>query len=152
MKFHLEIVAALLLVGMAQAAPQNESQSQRTATQRDVAANVTYEPQLAGHGKGPGGSRYSFQDYRASDGVGVSVRSEHFATAKRASAAFKRRLLGASRVVERGDAQEGERAVLIYNPRKSAPGSAAIVRLKGSVILTIESPSLEHALDFESRG
>ena len=73
-----------------------------------MAANVTFEPLLAGHGEGLGGARYSFQDYRASDGVAVSLRTERFATAGRASVAFRKKLRGASHVIERGEAPGGE--------------------------------------------
>lgn len=48
-----------------------------------------------------------------------------------------------------GDApgdEGGERAVLFFNPLKSAAGHAAFVRLEGSVILTIESPSYQPIL------
>ena len=156
MKFHLDIVVALLLVGAAQAVPQNESvQGPRTAAQRAAAENITFEPLLAGNGKNPDGSRFSFQHYRASDGIAVLVRSERFASAGRASAAFRKRLRSASRIVERGDApgdEGGERAVLLFKPRKSAGGYAAIVRLEGPVIHIIESPSLKHALTFERGG
>jgi hypothetical protein len=99
----------------------------------------------------------SWRGYVTNDGQTLVQGSKGFDTPKKASAELKKRIKEAVRIVEhipnyKGfDKVVGERIILINPPDKNGKETASILWYNGGqFISSIDAPSLELALEFES--
>ncbi len=100
------------------------------------------------------GGNFASQSYESSYGVRVSFSQEGYSSSERAREAFEEKLKNAVSILERNrkyvyGLQMGERIVGVFAYSEPKEQVSSIIWLEGSVLYTISSPSLRHALAFE---
>ena len=101
------------------------------------------------------GTSFSFHTYKSSDGVPISTRFERHISSTSAKKEFLRNISTALEVLGRGNKMDedgretGERAVITSKPQGSTNLQIIVLWTAGSQLYYIESPSLQHALEFE---
>ena len=119
--------------------------------------DVTFLEKMGGKGMTRDGALFSFELYKSSDGVEVSVTRENRKSPTNASKALQRRLKKVIKIIEREsklneDGQRtGERVVAMFALTGSDKEQAAVLWTDGSQFYYIESASLRHALEFEKK-
>lgn len=123
--------------------------------QASVEKDKEFKNILSGRGKTKDGATHSFHIYKSPDGVAISTRLERRGSSTRAEKELLRNIEAAVEVLERepkldeGGRQVGTRAVLTTKQRGSTKLQATVLWTDGSQLYFIESPSLQHALEFE---
>lgn len=116
---------------------------------------VKFESGTSACGYIKGGGRFSSQGYKSVDGVGVGYYSGDYRSASRARQELRRKLKEAIQVIERTPKLDGqgrrvgERVVAMFNPIAPYQELGSVFWTDGSHFYAIDSPSLEHALEFE---
>jgi len=136
---------------------QDISQPQATTThqQPSAAQDTMYENIMSGKAETADGAPFSFQAYKSPDGVPISTRLERRDSPARAEKELLRNIESAVEVLERGPKldeggrQIGKRVVLTTNQEGLTKLQTTVLWTDGSQLHFIESPSLQHALEFE---
>lgn len=106
-------------------------------------------------GRKSNGADFSAGIYDSTDGVGVSSTVEVYYSAARAKREMKRRIKTATKIIERGNKENqngkliGERVVLISPGDTRDSAYVTVLWVDREDLHVIESPSLQHALEFE---
>jgi hypothetical protein len=114
-----------------------------------------YEPGVSGRAATADGIPYSFQSFTSRDGVGISVRVEHYPSKARADRAFLRYIRQSTELLENGRRLKdgarkiGKRAVFSWKDEQSKKDYVRVQWIESFELYIIESPSLEDALKFE---
>jgi hypothetical protein len=117
--------------------------------------DIKFEGLDAGSGKTKEGVRFSFQLFRSSDGVGLSMTIEDHVSPEQANRELQRIVKKAEKVIKLGPKingngeQVGERAVLLFSPNEPSRARAELFWTDGRYLKNISSPSLQHVLKFE---
>jgi hypothetical protein len=136
---------------------RDKPQPQVVATHKQPSSDQVnqYQNVLSGRAETADGTPFSFNLYKSSDGVAISVRVERHSLPAGARNELLRNIRGAIEVLERGPKldesrkQVGERALLTSKQEESDALQTTVLWTEGSQLHFIESPSLQHALEFE---
>lgn len=136
---------------------QNSSHPQTTAVPEQSFAEqqVGFQSTLSISAKTADGTPYSFNSYKSPDGTMISVRIER----RKSPALAKKELIKSTReaveILKRepkfneDGRRVGEHSLLTSKQEESNNLQTIIVWTDGSEVYFIESPSLQHALEFE---
>ena len=110
-------------------------------------------------GKTNEGIKFSEQQFKSTDCIVVSVRTEYYESASLAQNEWQKRLKDAANVMERSPIQDatgqetGQRAVAMFAPDPSYEyqPQAVVIWTKGPELHFIQAPSLRHVREFEKR-
>ena len=120
-----------------------------------VSENLKFKPYIAGNGRLPDGTVFDFQTLMSSDCVKVTAKTFNEGSIPQAEGELQRLAITASQVIETGVKTNregkvvGKRVVLVFD----APQKKGLVAwtLNNGRLITIESVSLSHALEYEKR-
>ena len=116
-----------------------------------VGPGVQFKRRMAGGGRTAKGQRFSFSRFNSSDCVDVEFLAETHGSSEQAKERMEELVRSASDVVERNEKlylngeRAGPRAVLLFRRK------AMIVWTAENRVVTLESASLPHALEYEKR-
>jgi hypothetical protein len=149
------IAAGVVLFLKFHSTPKQSDSTPKAITAQDlIEGQIDFQPTTIVDGTtadGKGG--FTSHRYKSSDGVEVSLDSTGYQTHERATTALEERLKDADQIIERKPKMNekgeivGERVVAIFSP--TSYSRAAVIWTDGSVLSSIESSSLPHALAFE---
>lgn len=136
---------------------QDTSQPQAENRHQQPSANqaIKYENIVSGRAETADGTPFSFQSYKSADGVPISTRVERRNSAARAEKELLRNMNAAVKILEQGPKLDvsgrkiGKRVVLTTKQEGSTKLQTTVLWTEGSQLHFIESPSLQHALEFE---
>lgn len=132
-----------------------QPQAAITHQQPSAEQGQVFQDVVSGKAETVDGTPFSFHSYKSSDGVPVSTRFERRDSPARAKKELLRNIKAAVEVLERepkldeSGRQIGERAVLTAKQEGSAKLQTTVIWNDGSQLYFVESPSLQHALEFE---
>jgi hypothetical protein len=104
-----------------------------------------------------GGGGFGIRTYRSSDNVELYFASGGYASTEKTNEVFDRQVGEATQVLEltpKLDAngkEAGRRAVVIFLDKETNENYASVIWTDGWRIVSIDSPSLWHVLEFEKR-
>lgn len=145
-------ILSIVMLWTSQDSPKVEVMSNQQAS---VEKDKEFKNILSGRGKTKDGAAYSFHIYKSTDDVAISTRLERRGSPRRAEKELLRNIETAVEVLKRdpkldeGGRQVGTRAVLTTKKEGSTKPQATVLWTDGSQLYFIESPSLQHALEFE---
>lgn len=114
-----------------------------------------YEDGVSGRAETTDGIVFSFHSYKSSDGVPISTRVERHGSHARAKRELLEHIRAAIKVLDREPKLDdngkyvGDRAVLSSKQKESGKLQTTVLWTDDSQLYFIESPSLQHALEFE---
>lgn len=153
----LAVIAGTLLLDQRRFRFPKTLSEKIATTHNPVRETAEYKSIVAGHGTAQDGSPVSFTIYLSVDDVYVKKSVERHRSPRLAEEALQERLRSALTIVEQGrrlrrDGQQiGDRAVVMLAPGTTQQAQAAVLWTDGSDLLSLESSSLRHALEFEKK-